>query len=263
MTIFIGDSSKTCSMSEVSSSVDQGHGNGWSSGFTCLNNRSKHNPCKGTMGPSGRGPLLAHRRMTLDHDAASVLPTGEILVPELKAQDKKKACLSVLPLSTSTYSDFFSQGETCCNYDADDETELEISDYDLIKTQKLLKVRRWLNSFSAQDYCMCDSSSSEDEFGRPAVIARRLKEYDVLSTGSLMFNDSMPRPHFSVYPDYDVSVNESDKADDSEFSIVHSSIDSLDLTTRERPCCFSSEAGSLDSVEIYGTYDVVEMVELR
>lgn len=256
-----GDKPSTCGVS----SVDQGNGNGWSSGFTCLSSRSKQHPCQGTVGPSHQEPRCMSRRMTLPSVAASVLPSGQILVPEFRKQERGEVSeeFSDLPYDPSADSEFHVQGVECRNYDADDEVELEISDYDMVKTHKLLRVRRWLNSFSNDDYCMCDSSSSEEEYG--SVSARQLREYAVLSTGSQMFKDSRPPPQMSERHDFNVSDDASNKADDSGFSIVHSSIDSLDLRRKNSipGSCSISSGRSLDSVEVYRTYDVVEMIELK
>ena len=206
-----------------------------------------------------------YRRMTLHSEAASVLPSGQILVPELRKQERGDISeeSSDLLQNPSANLELSVHGEECPNYDADDEVELEISDYDMVKTHKFLRVRRWLNSFSSNDYCMCDSSSSEEEYG-PACV-RHSREYAVLSTGSLMFKDSRPPPQVSECRDYEISDDCSDEADDSGFSIVHSSIDSLDLR-RETPLpgsCSISSGRSVDSAELYRTYDVVEMIELK
>lgn len=244
--------------------MSQGHGNGWSSGVKCRSNSAQDDPCKESISPSGHGPFSRQRRMTLHHDAASVLPTGEILVPEYRNKDRQTPCESVLPVYSNIISNFSGHVEKCCNYDADDEKDIEIPDYDLVKTQKLLRVRRWLNSFSTEGYCMCDSSSSEDNLGRPVVTTRRLKEYDVLSTGSLMFTDPIPLRQVSAYSDPDdLSDNVSDNTYDSGFSIVHSSIDSLELMIKPERLDSNATEGSLNSAEVYGTYDVVEMIELR
>jgi len=209
-----------------------------------------------------------YRRVTLSHHAASVLPTGQIVVPEFRWQQRydcsefhfdNAANTTECSNSSESYN-----GEDFGKYDADDEVDLEISDFDLEKTKKFLRVRRWLNSLSNDEYCMCDSSSSEE---RAPTKARQLKEYDVVSTGSQTLEDLRSSTDVSNHLVNRTTVDEtkSESADDSGFSILHSSIDSLVLGKENSvrgPCSASSES-SLNSGELYRTYDVVEMIELQ
>ncbi|XP_031559150.1 uncharacterized protein LOC116295475 [Actinia tenebrosa] len=224
----------------------QGIGNGWSSGCTNMlgSSSGKRKPCK------------ACRRKSLRNNAASVLPTGQLLIAE-DVQDSASKNDSNGSISSSERCP--EENCTKCNqYDADDETDANVVDYDIINT-KTFRLRDWLTNVTPANDCELDSTD-EGDCNLPPSLSRSIPEYDVISVpcSSTSINNTSLRRSNNLSDDGTCGYGSSN---DSQYSVVHSTIDGLKLENYNKFMCSSSS--TLSSAGIYRTYDVVEMIELR
>lgn len=156
------------------------------------------------------------------------------------------------------------------HYDGDDETEINLSDYEIVKNEPFIRVRDWLNS-QKENSLACDRyDSSDDEQGTLTACRDdvRMKDYDIISvpcsgtTTNCTLTTSMG--YQSNREAESMAESEADKQEDgdsdSEFSVLHSSIGGLDWRDRDE---LSSSCESLHSAALFLTFDVVEMIELR
>ena len=238
-------------------------GNGWSSGYTCQTIRKSQSSSQLRTLCPGCSDKQSNRRLSFSHNVASVLPGGQ---------------LRIAPTGMNTSRESEANGESSDGvsgdskpYEGDDETELDLSDYDVVKNEPLIRVRDWLNSQNEKcnaDAEFVDSSDDEEETVGACPKDVRVKEYDVisvpcsgqpgkcLSTASMGYHSNDERG--SVFEGE--VTNEEEGDNDSEFTVLHSSIGGLDWKDRDE---LSSSSDSLHSAALFLTYDVVEMIELR
>lgn len=156
------------------------------------------------------------------------------------------------------------------HYDGDDETELNLSDYEIVKNEPFIRVRDWLNSQN-ENSLACDRYDSSDEeqdilMACPEDV--RMKDYDIISVPCSSKTTNCPSTTSMGYQSNgeaeSMAESEADKQEDgdndSEFSVLHSSIGGLDWRDRDE---LSSSCESLHSAALFLTFDVVEMIELR
>lgn len=151
-------------------------------------------------------------------------------------------------------------------YEGDDETEFDLSDYEIVKDEPFIRVRDWVNSQNEKSLAVFDSSDEEDT----TVVSPkdvRTKDYDVISvpcsgkpsncvsTASMGYHSN----EGSVFEEAEVAKEEGDD-NDSDYTVLHSSIGGLDWKDRDE---LSTSCESLRSAALFLTYDVVEMIELR
>ncbi|XP_020910948.1 uncharacterized protein LOC110248740 [Exaiptasia diaphana] len=217
-------------------------GNGWSSGCTNFARNKK----------SYKGPCYSCRRKSLSQ-AASVLPSGQLLMATGNQKQENETA------SGSSSERCPEESCTKCNqYDADDETDNHALDYDIINI-KTLRLRNWLSTVKAFSDTELITSDDECEQDFNAI-----PEYDVISVPCL--NSSIPSLSLQSTLVRDQSkviktsvTPENNKSDDSEYSVVHSTIGGLELGTSKQ---LYDSSSSLSSAGVYRTYDVVEMVEV-
>lgn len=235
-------------------------GNGWSSGYTC------QTTCKSRSNSQLRGfcpvcfekqstPL--NRRLSLTHNVASVLPGGQLMIAP--------SGMNCPRIDEANCESTDGKSGSPNPYEGDNETEFDLSDYEIVKDEPFIRVRDWLNSQNDKSAGRCDSSDEEDTLdARQREV--RLKEYDVLSIPCARQINKCKSTASMVYDSKECSVqgdaiSEEDGDDgDSEYSVLHSSIGGLDWKDRDE---FSSSCDSLQSASVFLTYDVVEMIELR
>lgn len=212
-------------------------GNGWSSG--CANSPRKKKLYKGRCSACRRKSLC---------QGASVLPTGQLLAPaENQANDEES--------QTSSERCREENCRKCNQYDADDETDSHVLDYDVINV-KTLRLRNWLCTL--KPFSDTEIVSSEDE-GESET--RTIPEYDVISIPCLSSSTrSMLVKEISPVALNNVDSNEGEQSDDSEYSVVHSTLGGLELGISKE---LYDSSSTLDSAGIFQTYDVVEMVEVQ
>ena len=248
---FFSDVSSWVASQQTYASTMMG-GNGWSSGYTCQTRRkslsNSHVP--GCPECSNNRSTSINRRISLSHNVASVLPGGQ---------------LTVAPTDSNCLAGEESNGKNSDDskhYEGDDETELDLSDFDIIKEEPFVRVREWLNS---QNEKLCendDSSDEEENTSNDSPRDIRVNEFDVISVPcSAKPTNSMGSKSIGYHSECEEEVSREQQDDkDSEFTMVHSSIGGLDWMDRDD---LSSSSNSLHSAAIFLTYDVVEMIELR
>lgn len=233
-------------------------GNGWSSGYTCQSLRKSRSSSQLRAFCPGCSDKQSNRRLSLSHNVASVLPGGQLMIA---------------PTGVNNPRDSETNGENSDGvsgdsrpYEGDDETELDLSDYDIVKKEPFIRVRDWLNSQNEKSRAGSGFDSSDDEQETVDACPKdvRTKEYDIISvpcsgqpsksqsTGSMGY-------HSNEEAGSEVA-NEEEGDNDSEFTVLHSSIGGLDWKDRDE---LSSSCDSLHSAALFLTYDVVEMIELR
>jgi len=218
----------------------QGTGNGWSSGCTYTNFTRRKKAIY-------KGRCLGCRRKSLCR-TASVLPSGQLLIAENELEEVQDA--------GSVGSSERCRKEDCakCNhYDADDESDTHVLDYDIINA-KTFRLRNWLAAvkpFPSDTELL----TSEDEC---VPESRTIPEYDIISIPCL----SISMASMSLHKDKANSRRNKKykSSDDSEYSVVHSTIGGLELGTSKQ---LYDSSSSLSSAGVYRTYDIVEMVELQ
>ena len=156
------------------------------------------------------------------------------------------------------------------HYDGDDETEINLSDYEVVKSEPFIRVRDWLNSQNENSRTGDGHDSSDDEEDTLTACPDdvRMKEYDVISvpcSGKISNCPSTTSMGYQSNGEAESMVeNEADKQEDgdndSEFTVLHSSIGGLDWRDRDE---LSSSCESLHSAALFLTFDVVEMIELH
>lgn len=202
-------------------------------------------------------PCKACRRKSLSsHNGASVLPTGQLLIAE-DIQDSASKNDSNGSISSSERCP--EENCTKCNqYDADDETDANVVDYDVINT-KTFRLRDWLSKVTPASDSDWDSTDKSDCSSTPSL-SRSIPEYDVISVpcSSTSVNNTSLRSSNDLSDDGTCENRSSSGG--SQYSVVHSTIDGLKLESYK--LMFSSSS-TLSSAGIYRTYDVVEMVELN
>lgn len=150
-------------------------------------------------------------------------------------------------------------------YEGDNETEFDLSDYEIVKDEPLIRVRDWLNSQNDKSVGVCDSSDEEENVNA-CTRNVRLKEYDVISVPCVRKPSNCISAASMGYHSNEGSVleggisEEAEEDNDSEYTVLHSSIGGLDWKDRDE---LSSSCDSLHSAAVFLTYDVVEMIELR
>lgn len=146
-------------------------------------------------------------------------------------------------------------------YEADDETELDLSDFDIIKEEPFVRVREWLNSQNEQSRKGADSSDEEEHTAGDCPRDIRMKDYDVISVPcTTKPTNSASSKSIGYHSECEMEGSREEEDKDSEFTVVHSSIGGLDWKDRDE---LSSSCDSLHSAALFLTYDVVEMIELR
>ena len=226
-------------------------GNGWSSGYTCQRRRKSRSNSHLPSCPecSNEQSTTINRRTSLSHNVASVLPGGQLMVAPT---DKSS------PTGDVTNGE---HSEDSKPYEGDDETELDLSDFDIIKDEPFVRVREWLNSKNEKSR---ENDSSDDEENTAGDSAKdiRMKDYDVISVPcSVKPTNSLSSKSIGYHSEGEREVTEEkDEDKESEFTVVHSSIGGLDWKDRDE---LSSSSESLHSAALFLTYDVVEMIELR
>ena len=181
---------------------------------------------------------------------ASVLPGGQLIVAPTD-----RNCLANEKCNGKNSDD-------SKHYEGDDETELDLSDFDIIKEEPFVRVREWLNS---QNEKLCgndDSSDEEENTSGDSPRDIRVNEFDIISVPcSAKPTNSMVSKSIGYHSECEEEGSREQQDDkDSEFTMVHSSIGGLDWNDRDD---LSSSPDSLHSAAIFLTYDVVEMIELR
>ena len=156
------------------------------------------------------------------------------------------------------------------HYDGDDETEFNLSDYEVVKNEPFIRVRDWLNSQNKHSLANdgCDSSDDEQDILTACRDDVRMKDYDIISvpcSGTTTNYISTTSMGYQRHGEAEsMAGSEADKQEDgdsdSEFSVLHSSIGGLDWRDRDE---LSSSCESLHSAALFLTFDVVEMIELR
>ena len=156
------------------------------------------------------------------------------------------------------------------HYDGDDETEFNLSDYEVVKSEPLIRVRDWLNSQNEHSRAgeRYDSSDDEQDTLTACPDDVRMKDYDIISvpcSGKPSNCRSMKSMGYQSNEDAEsMAESEADQQEDgdndSEFTVLHSSIGGLDWRDRDE---LSSSCESLHSAALFLTFDVVEMIELR
>lgn len=240
-------------------------GNGWSSGYTCQALR-KSRSCSQLRAhcpdcsEKQSNPLC--RRLSLCHNVASVLPGGQLMIaPSCVKNPRGNDTIGEISDGVSGDSK---------HYDGDDETEINLSDYEIVKNEPFIRVRDWLNSQKENSFACDRYDSSDDEQGTLTACRDdvRMKDYDIISvpcsgtTTNCTLTTSMG--YQSNREAESMAESEADKLEDgnsdSEFSVLHSSIGGLDWRDRDE---LSSSCESLHSAALFLTFDVVEMIELR
>ena len=156
------------------------------------------------------------------------------------------------------------------HYDGDDETEFNLSDYEVVKNEPFIRVRDWLNSQNKNSLASdgCDRSDDERDILTACRDDVRMKDYDIISvpcSGTTTNCTSTISMGYQRHGEAEsMAESEADKQEDgdsdSEFSVLHSSIGGLDWRDRDE---LSSSCESLHSAALFLTFDVVEMIELR
>lgn len=211
-------------------------GNGWSSG--CTNSPRKKKAYKGRCSACRRKSLC---------QGASVLPTGQLLAAtDQQTNDEESQASSERCLEENC---------TKCNqYDADDETDNDILDYDVINI-KTLRLRNWLSTlkpFSDTELITSDKDCESKSHTIP--------EYDMISVPCLGSSSTQSTLIKELPTVIHTKTDENELSDDSEYSVVHSTIGGLELGTSKQ---LYDSASTLDSAGIFQTYDVVEMIEVQ
>ena len=219
-------------------------GNGWSSGLSCASSGLPY-------------------ESSCSSRAASVLPSGQLIVPSLTP--KECGIGLSLGLDKSQRNDESCLIEEREHYDADDEVDYAQSDYEVIPgASNRLRVRKWLNSNTTGDYDDCDSSDEEER----TVNEFHFLDYDVISVPCskkeiVRYGSSYSAGYYSNEKSHSDTCEKSDDNDEdncSYFSMVHSSIDSLNFNDRDE---LSVSIHSSSSAALFMSYDVVEMIELK
>ncbi|XP_078377971.1 uncharacterized protein LOC144661138 isoform X2 [Oculina patagonica] len=233
-------------------------GNGWSSGYTYQSLRKSRSSSQLRAFCPGCSDKQSNRRLSLSHNVASVLPGGQLMIA---------------PTGVNNPRDSETNGENSDGvsgdsrpYEGDDETELDLSDYDIVKKEPFIRVRDWLNSQNEKSRTgsRLDSSDDEEETVGACPKDVRTKEYDIISVPcsgqpSNCLSTASMGYHSNEEAGSEVA-NEDEGDNDSEFTVLHSSIGGLDWKDRDE---LSSSCDSLHSAALFLTYDVVEMIELR
>lgn len=226
-------------------------GNGWSSGYTCKKRRKSRSNSHLPSCPecSNERSNTINRRLSLPHKVASVLPGGQLMVA---------------PTDRSSPAFRDSKGENSDDskhYEGDDEREIDLSDFDVIKDEPYVRVREWLNSQN-EKRCGDDSSDEEENTANASTKDIRMTEYDVISVPcSVKPTNSLSSKSIGYHSECEEEFSREESEDkDSDFTVVHSSIGGLDWNDRDE---LSSSCDSLHSAALFLTYDVVEMIELR
>jgi len=156
------------------------------------------------------------------------------------------------------------------HYEGDDETNFILSEYEVVKSEPFIRVRDWLNSQSEKSFTGDRLDSSDDE--QDTLVACpddvRVKDYDIISVPCSSRTSNCPSTtsmgHQSNREAEIMADSEVDKQEEgdneSEFSVLHSSIGGLDWRDRDE---LSSSCESLHSAALFLTFDVVEMIELH
>ena len=233
-------------------------GNGWSSGYTCQTMRKVRSNSHLPTCPecSDEQSVTIKRRISLSHNVASVLPGGQLMV----APCIDKTSPADLPKSEKRNGE---HNEGSKPYEADDETEIDLSDFDIIKDEPFVRVREWLNSQNQENPHGEDSSDEDEITAGDSPKDIRMKDYDVISVPcSTKPMNSISSRSIGYHSECEVDNNREDEEEDkdSEFTVLHSSIGGLDWKDRDD---LSSSCGSFHSAAVFLTYDVVEMIELR
>ena len=155
------------------------------------------------------------------------------------------------------------------HYEGDDETEFNLSDYEVVKNEPFIRVRDWLNSQNENSLASYryDSSDDEQDILTACPDDVRLKDYDIISVPCSGKTTNCPSTTSMGYQSNGEAestagsqTNKQEDGDsDSEFSVLHSSIGGLDWRDRDE----LSSCESLHSAALFLTFDVVEMIELR
>lgn len=222
-------------------------GNGWSSGYTCQTSKKLATNSYLPSCPecsNERSTTNERRRISLSRNVASVLPGGKLMVsPTERTSDGEQTGQS---------------SEDSKHYEGDDEDDIDLSEFDIIKEEPFVRVREWLNSHNNLESRVQDSSDEEENTIRNEPFGDiRTKDYDVISVPCSV------KPTYCVHSKGTCEHSEhkeEEEEEDSEFSFVHSSIGGIDWKDRDE---LSSSCDSLHSAALFLTYDVVEMIELR
>ena len=156
------------------------------------------------------------------------------------------------------------------HYEGDDETDFILSEYEVVKCEPFIRVRDWLNSQNEKSFAGDRFDSSDDE--QDTLVACpdyvRVKDYDIISVPCSSKTSNSPS---TISMGYQSNIKaeimaesevdkQKDGDNDSEFTVLHSSIGGLDWRDRDE---LSSSCESLHSAALFLTFDVVEMIELH
>lgn len=240
-------------------------GNGWSSGYTCQALRKSRSSLQlrahcPDCSEKQSNPL--NRRLSLSHNVASVLPGGQLMIAPAGVKNPRGS-------ETVGESSDGVSGDSK-HYEGDDETEFNLSDYEVVKSEPFIRVRDWLNSQNENSLAGDRYDSSDDEQDTLAACPDdvRMKDYDIISVPCSGKTSKCPSAtsmgYLSNGQAESMAESEADKQEDgdndSEFTVLHSSIGGLDWRDRDE---LSSSCESLHSAALFLTFDVVEMIELH
>lgn len=226
-------------------------GNGWSSGYTCLTSKKSSSDSDLPSCPqcTNERSTANDRRISLSHNVASVLPGGKLMVaPSDRTADGE-------PNGKNS--------EESKHYEGDVETDIDISEFHIIKDEPFVRVREWLNSQNEIKNCKHDTSDEEENTVTCDLHENiRVKEYDIISVPcSAKPTNSVCSKSIGYHSHCEGGEIKDDAEENgSDFTFVHSSIGGVDWNDRDE---LSSSCDSLRSASIFLTYDVVEMIELR
>lgn len=240
-------------------------GNGWSSGYTCQTLRKSRSSSQlRAYCPecSEKQSNQLNRRLSLSHNVASVLPGGQLMIAPTGVKTPRGS------ETTGEKSDGVSGDSK--HYEGDDETEFDLTDYEVVKSEPFIRVRDWLNSQNENSRAGDRYDSSDDEEDTVGACPNdvRMKEYDIISVPCSGQTSNCPSTTSTGYQSNEEAgsiveseaAKEEDGDNDSEFTVLHSSIGGLDWRDRDE---LSSSCESLHSAALFLTFDVVEMIELH
>lgn len=240
-------------------------GNGWSSGYPCQRirkSRSNSQLRACCPGCADKQSNLSSRRLSLSHNVASVLPGGQLMIAPAGINSPRGS-------ETNGENSDGVSGDSK-PYESDDEIELDLSDYDIVKKEPFIRVRDWLNSQNEKYRAGSRFDNSDDEEETVGACPKdvRMREYDVISVPCSGQPSNCPSTASIGYHSNEEAgsafegevANEEEGDNDSDFTVLHSSIGGLDWNDRDE---LSSSCCSLHSAALFLTYDVVEMIELR
>lgn len=235
-------------------------GNGWSSGYACQTTcKSRSNSQLRGFCPScsDKQSTPLNRRLSLTHNVASVLPGGKLMIAP--------SAMNCPKIDEANCESSDGKSGSPNPYEGDNELEFDLSDYEIVKDEPFIRVRDWLNSQNDKSVGGCNSSDEEDILDA-CQREVRVKEYDVLSIPCARNPNNCKSATSMGYHSNEGSVRgdaiseEAGDDNDSEYTVLHSSIGGLDWKDRDE---FSSSCDSEQSAAVFLTYDVVEMIEVR